>query len=185
MQPYNWLMTSSGTDSFVLRDLDVACEADLEWVANGMHLTLVEVEGEKGRQAYPLTWARRRLQELLDPARRHTAHGYLAVAHDDSRRIVGHTILRINEMPDGRPYGLVSTTYVDPVHRRAGIADRLLERGEVWIRAQGMMEAATWTSATNVRLIRLYEKHGYAVTEQAPHNDGTMMVRLTKALAGT
>jgi len=87
-------------------------------------------------------------------------------------------------MPDGRTYGLVSTTYVDPAHRRAGIADRLLDRGEVWIRAQGMVEAATWTSATNMRLIRLYEKHGYAVTEQAP-NDGTMMVRLTKALAAT
>ena len=177
-------MTSIGTDSFVLRDLDAACEADLEWVASGMHLTLVEVEGEKGRQDYPLTWARTRLRELLDPARRHTAHVYLAVAQDDPGRIAGHTILRISEMPDGRTYGLVSTTYVDPAHRRAGIADRLLDRGEVWIRAQGMVEAATWTSATNMRLIRLYEKHGYAVTEQAP-NDGTMMVRLTKALAAT
>ncbi len=177
-------MTSTGTDSFVLRDLDAACEADLEWVANGMHLTLVEVEGEKGRQDYPLTWARTRLRELLDPARRHAAHVYLAVTRDDPGRIAGHTILRINEMPDGRSYGLISTTYVDPAHRRAGIADRLLDRGEAWIRAQGMVEAATWTSATNTRLIRLYVKHGYAVTEQAP-NDGTMMVRLTKALAAT
>ena len=176
-------MTSTGTDSFVLRDLDAACEADIEWVAEGMHLTLVEIEGEKGRQTYPLTWTRTRLRELLDPTR-HTAHVYLAVAQDDSARIAGHTILRISEMADGRRYGLVSTTYVDPGHRRAGIADRLLDRGEVWIRAQGLVEAATWTSATNMRLIRLYEKHGYAVTEQAP-NDGTMMVRLTKALAAT
>jgi hypothetical protein len=41
-------------------------------------------------------------------------------------------------------------------------------------------ELATWTSSTNARLIRLYEKHGYAVTESG-ENDGTMMVRLTKA----
>ncbi len=177
-------MTSTGSDFFVLRDLDAACESDLEWVANGMHLTLVEVEGEKGGLDYPLTWARTRLRELLDPVRRHAAHVYLAVAQGDPGRIVGHTILRINEMPDGRPYGLVSTTYVDAAHRRAGISDRLLDRGETWIRAQGMVEAATWTSATNLRLIRLYEKHGYAVTEQAPL-DGTMMVRLTKALAAT
>ena len=47
-----------------------------------------------------------------------------------------------------------------------------------------MKEAATWTSAANMRRVCLYEKHGYAVTEQAP-NDGTMMVRLTKALAAT
>ena len=59
--------------------------------------------------------------------------------------------------------------------------DRLLDRGEAWIPAQGMPEAATWTSATNERLLRLYGKHGCAVTESGP-NDGTMMVRLTKAL---
>jgi len=94
---------------------------------------------------------------------------------------VGHTILRINEMPDGRRYGLVSTTYVDPAQRRGGIADRLLAHGEAWTRAQGMTEAATWTSATNAPLIRLCEKHGYAITERAL-NEGTMMVRLAKEL---
>ena len=175
-------MTSTGTDSFVVRDLDVGCEADLEWVANGMHLTLVEVEGEKGRKAYPLAWARTRLRELLNPGRRHAAQVYLAVAQNDPGRIAGHTILRINEMPDGRPYGLISTTYVDPLHRRTGIADRLLAHGEAWIRAHGMAEAATWTSATNSRLICLYSKHGYTVTEQASHDEGTMMVRISKSL---
>ncbi len=174
-------MSPSSAASHVLRDLDPSREADVEWVALGMHLTLVEVEGEKGRETYPLAWTRERLRELLDPAR-HTAQGFLAVAADDAHAIAGHTILRLNAMPDGRVYGLVSTTYVDPAHRRAGLADRLLDRGEQWLRGQGMSEAATWTSATNVRLIRLYEKHGYAITETGV-NDGTPMVRLTKALA--
>ena len=177
------LPASAAAPSFVLRDLDRSIEADLEWVALGMHLTLIEVEGEKGCQAYPLAWTRARLRELLDPAK-HTAHVFLAVAQDDPAAIAGHTILRVNAMPDGRRYGLVSTTYVDPSHRRAGLADRLLDRGEAWILAQGMTEAATWTSARNERLIRLYGKHGYAVTESGS-NDGTTMVRLTKALAIT
>ncbi len=171
--------------AFVLRDLDPLSAADVEWVAHGMHLTLVEVEGEKGRQLFPLEKTRERLRELLDPARPEPAHVYLAVAEDDATRILGHTILRLSALPDGRPYGLVSTTYVDPAHRRGGIADRLLDRGEAWIRARGMPEAATWTSATNTRLIRLYEKHGYAITERAPHANGTMMVRLGKSLAAT
>ena len=174
-------MISACPDDFTLRDLDPASEADFEWVAQGMHLTLVEVEGEKGRANYPLAWTRTRLRELLDPAL-HVSQVFLAVARDDPARIVAHTILRLNAMPDGRRYGLVSTTYVDPAHRRAGLADRLLDRGEAWIRGHGLAEAATWTSAINVRLIRLYEKHGYAITETAP-NDGTMMVRLAKALA--
>ncbi len=166
---------------FLLRDFDPARDADFDWVARGMHLTLVEVEGEKGRETYPLVWARARLREMLDRPSPFDAAVFLAVAADDSDSIVGHTILRLNTMPDGRVYGLVSTTYVDPAHRRSGIADVLLDRGEAWIRAQGMDEAATWTSSTNVRLIRLYEKHGYAITESGP-NDGTMMVRLTKRL---
>jgi hypothetical protein len=45
-----------------------------------------------------------------------------------------------------------------------------------------MEEAATWTSAANVRLVRLYEKHGFAVTEKGA-KDGTPMVRLSKPLA--
>ena len=49
---------------FVLRELDPDCAADVEWVARGMHLTLVEVEGEKGRAAYPVEWTRARLREL-------------------------------------------------------------------------------------------------------------------------
>jgi GNAT superfamily N-acetyltransferase len=167
--------------SFVLRDLDPASEADVEWVAQGMHRTMIEVEGAKGAQTWPLTWTRRRLGELLDPAR-HVSHVFLAVSKGDPGAIAGHTILRLNAMPDGRRYGLVSTTFVHPDRRRSSIADALLERGEAWIRAQGMSEAATWTSATNVRLIRLYEKHGFAVTETGA-SDGTPMVRLGKALS--
>jgi GNAT superfamily N-acetyltransferase len=179
---YNRVMTSTAYPSFVLRHLDKHSATDLEWVASGMHLTLLEVEGDMARQAYPINWARARLRELLDTTRSHPAHVYLAVSRDDPTHIFGHTILRINSMPDGRLYGLVSTTYVDPAHRRSGIANSLLRQGETWIRAQGMLEAATWTSATNLRLIRLYEGHSYAVTEQAQHAGGTMMVRLTKAL---
>ena len=166
--------------AFVLRDLDPACEADLEWVARGMHLTLVEVDGEQGRANYPIEWTRARLREFLDPAK-HVAQVVLAVARDDAAAIVGHTIVRINTMPDGRRYGLVSTTYVDPAQRRAGVADALLDRGEAWIRAQGLDEAATWTSAANVKLIRLYEKHGFAIDETG-EKDGSGMVRLSKPL---
>ena len=167
--------------SFVLRDIDPASAADIAWVALGMHLTLAEVAGDKGAATYPIEWTRTRLGEFLDPSK-HVAHVFLAVASDDPTAIAGHTILRLNEMPDGCRYGLVSTTYVDPAHRRSGIADALLERGVAWIREQGMGEAATWTSAANVKLIRLYEKHGFGISETG-ENDGDAMVRLSKPLA--
>jgi GNAT superfamily N-acetyltransferase len=166
--------------AFLLRDLDPAARDELEWVARGMHLTLVEVEGAKGGAAYPLVWTRERLRELLDP-RRHVARVFLAVLAADPVALAGYTILRVDTLADGRDYGLFSTTWIDPPQRRQGLADRLLDHGEAWIRGQRLGEAATWTSAGNQRLIRLYEKHGYAVTDTAV-NDGSPMVRLSKAL---
>ena len=63
---YDRVTTSTACASFVLRDLDERSAADLEWIASGMHLALVEVEGDMARRAYPITWARERLRELLD-----------------------------------------------------------------------------------------------------------------------
>jgi GNAT superfamily N-acetyltransferase len=177
-------MTNPSASAFVLRDLDPARAADFDRVAQGMHLTLAEVEGERGRETYSPAWTRTRLREMLDRPRPFQAQVLLAVAEDDPEVIAGHTILRLDTMPDGRVYGLVSTTWVDPAHRRAGLADRLLDRGEAWLVAQGMTELATWTSSANVRLIRLYEKHRYAITGSG-ENDGTTMVRLTKTLPVT
>jgi len=166
-----------------LRPLDPAAAAEREWVALGMHLTLVEVAGEAGGAEYPLAWARARLASFLDPAQ-HTAQVFLAVeegAGTGAGAIAGHTILRIDSHSSGRRFGLFSTTYVRPDARRHGLADRLLDRGEQWIREHGLDEAATWTSSTNVKLIRLYEKHGYAITDSGMNGEHRM-VRLTKAL---
>jgi GNAT superfamily N-acetyltransferase len=180
-------MAAMDTTAFELRELDPTCAAELEWVARGMHRTLVEVEGERGGEIWNLDVTRARLGELLDPAQ-HVAQVFLAVAADagtpGGTRIAGHTILRLDHDTDGRRYGLFSTTYVDPPLRRLGLADRLLARGEDWLRAQGMSEAATWTSSTNGKLIALYGKHGYAIERSGPNaQTGTTMVRLAKPLA--
>jgi GNAT superfamily N-acetyltransferase len=172
--------------AFEVRELEPGSTAELEWVARGMHLTLVEVEGARGGEIWNIDVTRARLGELLDPAK-HVAQVFLAVAADAQApagtRIGGHTILRLDQEQDGRRYGLFSTTYVDPPLRRLGLADRLLARGEDWLRAQGMREAATWTSSTNAKLIALYGKHGYAIDRSGPNDQtGTMMVRLAKRL---
>jgi GNAT superfamily N-acetyltransferase len=166
-----------------LRPLARASATEFDWVTLGMHLTLVEVAGEEGRREYPLSYMRARLASFLDPAQ-HTAEVFLAIedgANTAPEVIAGHTILRIDAHPAGGRFGLFSTTYVHPDARRHGLADRLLERGEAWIRANGLDEAATWTSSTNTPLIRLYEKHGYAVTDSGP-NGSSWMVRLTRSL---
>ncbi len=159
--------------------------AAIDWIAHGMRRTLVEVEGEEaGTAMYTLDWLRERVRFHFDAPR---CIGQVVVAEadvDGAPRIVGHTILRIEADAAGRRFGLVTTTFVDPPSRRLGIADRLLRHGEAWFRARALPEAATWTSSTNTRLIRLYAKHGFAEAERGPNElTGTIMVRLAKPLA--
>jgi GNAT superfamily N-acetyltransferase len=173
--------------AFDIRPLDPACAAERDWVARGMQRTLVEVEGARGGEIWNVEVTRARLDEFLDSGR-HVAQVFLAVAAQagapGGTRIGGHTILRLDDDADGRRYGLFSTTWVDPPLRRLGLADRLLARGEQWLRARGMAQAATWTSATNAKLIALYEKHGYAIDRSGPNDvTGTRMVRLARFLA--
>ena len=107
---------------------------------------------------------------------------FLAVDKDE--RILGHTIVRVElQEPDCR-FGLFSTTFVEPAARRHAVGDRLVIQGENWTKRLELGEAATWTSQSNLKFIRLYAKHGYAVTQHDLHeNTGTPMVKLTKALA--
>ena len=92
-----------------------------------------------------------------------TSQVFLAEAADGP--IVGHTIVRIDADDAGAPIGLFATTYVAPEARRRGVASRLLLAGEAWQIERGMATAVTATSAANIKLIRLYEKHGYAIID--------------------
>jgi ribosomal protein S18 acetylase RimI-like enzyme len=67
---------------------------------------------------------------------------------------------------------------VEPGFRKQGIAALLLSRGEEWMTARGLPEAATYTDENNVKLINLYFKHGYQITDMR-----SQMVRLAKSLS--
>jgi GNAT superfamily N-acetyltransferase len=165
---------SQGADVRI-RPLASNDEAGLELVATRMRRTLVEVLGEKaGTALYTMDWLRARVSWHLDPE---ACTGEVFLAEDRDGRIVGHTIVRVDADGVGRPIGLFSTTYVQPEHRRRGIAKRLLARGEAWMTAHSMTEAVTYTASRNAALIDLFERHGYAVVEELSE-----MVKLAKAL---
>lgn len=164
-----------------LREIDPLSEAEIDLVARRMRETLIEVEGrEVGEALYSLDWLRARVRWHLDPSSAF-AKVYLAVGRED--QILGHTIVRREQTEAGEPYGLFSTTYVVPEARRLGVAQQLLLQGERWMRESDLPSAATWTSATNTKLIALYEKHGYTRTQEHVHEaTKTVMVKLEKAL---
>jgi len=166
--------------NFTVRPVDPGVDAELNFVADRMRQTLVEVEGEVGRTLYTMDWLRDRVAFHLEPTR---STGAVFVAVRGDGELAGHTIVRVEHHADGRRYGLFSTTWVDPPARRRGVANRLMEQGETWMRGYSLPEAATWTSATNHNLIALYAKRGYVPTESGPNDlTATVMVRLTRAL---
>lgn len=157
-------------------------ETRITLVAERMRQTLVEVEGEEtGTALYTMGWLRDRVRWHLDPACC-TGAVWLAVA--DGGELAGHTIVRVEHTADGERFGLFSTSHVAPAWRRHGVASRLLAQGEAWMREHGLVEASTWTSATNRPLIALYARHGYAEAERgANEQTGTTMVRLARRWA--
>ncbi|MCV2423679.1 GNAT family N-acetyltransferase [Paucibacter sp. DJ2R-2] len=165
-----------------IRPIDPASEAEIERVAKWMRATLIEVEGEAtGTALYSMDWLRERVRWHLDSSLSTAA---VLLAEDASGNILGHTIVRRESRTGEDPFGLISTTFVDPVARRLGIANLLLATGEQWFAGQGLSTFATWTSSTNTKLIQLYEKHGYSQTETHLHETtGTIMVRLAKSPA--
>jgi len=165
-----------------IREIDANSESEISLVARRMRATLVEVEGERvGTALYTMDWLHGRVRWHLNNPEV-CAKVLLAVNH--AEEIIGHAIVRKERDLSEQSFGLFSTIYVAPEFRRLGIGNDLLKAGEDWFANQRLQSYATWTSSTNLKLIRLYEKHGYAITEQHRHETtGTLMVGLTKNMA--
>jgi GNAT superfamily N-acetyltransferase len=151
-----------------IRATRASSDLEIDLIASRMRLTLMEVLGdEAGAAMYTMDWLRERVRFHLDPQ---LCLAAVYVAESDAGEIIGQSIVRVEP---ARPalaatvqdeYGLVATIYVVPEARRAGVAELLLDQAEAWIRAQGLHRAATNTGQHNLKLIRLFEKRGYAIT---------------------
>ena len=154
-----------------------AAEADVAWIAERMQRTLMEVVGrEDGAGMYTLDWLRERVRFHLDPLR---CRGAVYLAEDAAGERLGHVIVRVEagDPQDPGDRGLFSTIWVEPSRRRSGVAGRLQDAGEAWMRAAGQERATTWTAAGNRSLILGLQKRGYAVDKEARG-----MVRLSRPL---
>lgn len=159
-----------------IRALGQASTDEVELIAARMRATLQEVLGpEAGEALYTMEWLRERVRFHLEAARDRAA---VLVAEDATGAIIGHAIVREERDELARAFGLMSTIYVLPASRRAGVADRLVDEVEAWIHARGLARAATNTGSQNHPLIRLFENRGYAIRVRTRD-----MVQLSRRLA--
>ncbi len=160
----------------LIRAINPDVEAELATVTESMRFTLQEVMGEeRGGNYYTLEWLRNRLLQHLDPGQ---YQAQVLLAEDYDGNILGHTIVRMERDEKGQNFGLYSTTYVKPEARRRGIAVQLVQRGEDWLREQGMTRLATDTALDNDKLIGLFQARGYEVVFRSRE-----MLRLQKDFA--
>ena len=152
-------------------------------VARRMRRTLQHVLGDEvGAGMYSHAWLADRVRFHLDPAR---SEGRVLVAmapgagQDLGSALMGHTIVRVEDSGSGESHGLFSTTWVEPVHRRQGVAEALLDAGEAWLMLRGQTRFLTDTATDNLPLQRLFQARGYCILR---HSDDGEMVRLERLL---
>jgi 8-oxo-dGTP pyrophosphatase MutT (NUDIX family)/ribosomal protein S18 acetylase RimI-like enzyme len=145
----------------LIREINPKSQQEIELVAKRMRLTLVDVLGEEeGGSMYTMEWLVDRVIFHLDSKK---SNAQIFLSENPERQITGQCIVRIERDEGGNQFGLFSTTYVDPAFRKKGFANALLLRGEQWMLEHELLEAITYTSESNAKLIRLYEKHGYRI----------------------
>ncbi len=162
-----------------IRDIDLDSHREVDLIATRMRDTLIEVEGEAvADKLHSQEWIRQRLLWHVTGAE---VLAKVMVATMNTDEVIGHTILRREVDEGGNQYGLIATTYVVPAYRKRGIANQLLLAGEQWFNIVDLNIFSTWTSARNHKLIGLYMKNGYKISESGLNEiTGTEMVKLTK-----
>jgi ribosomal protein S18 acetylase RimI-like enzyme len=83
---------------------------------------------------------------------------FVAEVGDD---LVGHSMVFHKTDADQVPYGYFFSRYVDPAHRRRGVASALMQHALDWFGGRELVYLAAHTHASNVALQGLYARHGF------------------------
>lgn len=162
---------SNDAAACVLRDLCADIPGELELVVKRSMQTVLETIPELGgseqraRELLPNFDATAMREMYARDLQRPSTHR-LVVAEVDGA-LVGHVIYFLRpDAHDLGPSGYVFTIYVDPPHRRAGIAYELLGHAVSWLGAQGARVITAHTHVDNQSFLRLATRHAFRVTER-------------------
>jgi len=105
----------------------------------------------------------------------------LFVAHDESGRIVGYTLIRVGLGWIGAKRGGITSIAVDPAYRRQGVGRALIAQAIQHLREHDVDEADLEVSVTNRSAQSLYESFGFRRSRLLPdyygkNRDGIKMI---------
>lgn len=172
-----------------IRDLDTADEGELDTVTRMCITTVLDTipefehDEERARGFLPnFTFARMRDMIRADLSK--PTHRFL-VAIDGGGRIVGHSMISRKVDSRGERYGYFFSRYVEPEHRRRGLAARLMEEALAWFGAQDWDYLLAHTHAKNEPLQRLFLRYGFRIAERHDVPWPSMTLRLDRPCPGS
>jgi ribosomal protein S18 acetylase RimI-like enzyme len=174
--------------AYRIRDLDPTNESEVDTVVRMCMTTVLDTipefehDEERARRSLPnFTFARMRDMIRADLSR--PTHRFL-VAVDADGRVVGHSMISRKVTPEGRRFGYFFSRYVEPEHRKKGVAGGLMEEALVWFRGYDWDYLLAHTHSSNEPLRRLFERHGFRVAERRDEPWPSLTLRLDRHRPG-
>lgn len=100
------------------------------------------------------------------------------VVVDGAGNVIGQRILVVKVDGEGRRFGEGWNLFVKAEYRKLGVASQLMQRADIWFRAQQVEYLETGTHVNNEKMKSLYQKEGY-IFARNDHN-GTNAVYVVK-----
>ncbi len=171
-----------------IRDLNQASESEIDTVTRMCMATVLDTipefehDEERARESLPnFTFAL--MREMIRADFPKPTHRFL-VAVDVHGKVVGHSMISRKVTPEGQRYGHFFSRYVDPEHRRRGVASRLMEEAMAWFGSYEWDYLLAHTHSTNEPLRRLFERHGFRVVERHDEPWPSLTLRLDRRRLG-
>lgn len=130
-------------DQDVARVAKIHCEAPGEWMTG---------------HSYSADAVSRAVENLRSPE--HSS--YVVLAWSPENEIVGLHWVQLEDRSEVR-LGNIFSLWVHAKYRQRGIATRLKELGEAWLRSNGVSEVRTQVYLENSKMLALNKKLGYKV----------------------
>lgn len=137
-----------------------------------------EHDEERARSALP-NFTFGQMREMIRADLSKPTHRFL-VATDGSGRIVGHSMISRKVTAGGRRYGYFFSRYVEPPHRRRGVASMLMDEAMAWFDGYDWDYLLAHTHSSNEPLQLLFQGYGFRVVERHEKPWPSLTLRLDR-----
>jgi ribosomal protein S18 acetylase RimI-like enzyme len=174
--------------AYRIRDLDPTSESEVDTVTRMCMTTVLDTvpefehDEERARRSLP-NFTFERMRDMIRADLSRPTHRFL-VAIDADGRVVGHSMISRKTTPEGRRFGYFFSRYVEPEHRKKGVAARLLEEALAWFGGYDWDYLLAHTHSSNEPLRRLFERHGFRVAERHDEPWPSLTLRLDRHRLG-